>query len=165
MRDTEVIILIDSGATHNFISNEIVQRLEISLSHSASYGVVLGTGDSVRAAGVCKNVVLTMGDITIVQDFLPLPLGSADIILSVAWLETLGKIQFDYRLSVMDFQLGEWQVHLKGDRGLVKSHISLKSMMRTIHGGDQAVLIELNSLEFPRSKKVGLWLGGRSALR
>lgn len=45
--------------------------------------------------------------------------------------------------------MGEWKVHFKGDGGLVKSQISLKSMMRTINGGDQAVLIELNSLDLP----------------
>lgn len=117
--DKEVIVLIDSGATHNFISEEIVHQLEIPISNSASYGVVLGIGESVRAAGVCKGVVLTIDEVTIVQNFLPLPLGSADIILGVAWLETLGKIQFDYRLSIMDFQVGDWKVHLKGDRGLV----------------------------------------------
>lgn len=91
--------------------------------------------------------MLTIADITIVHDFLPLPLGSADVILGIAWLETLGKIQFDYRTSVMDFRIGEWAIQLQGDRGLMKSQISLKSMMRTIGKGEQAVLIELNAMK------------------
>lgn len=37
-----VIVLIDSGATHNFISDEVVRELELPFSFSSSYGVVLG---------------------------------------------------------------------------------------------------------------------------
>lgn len=52
--EMEVIVLIDSGATHNFISDDIVRLLELPLSASASYGVVLGTGESVRASECAK---------------------------------------------------------------------------------------------------------------
>lgn len=75
-------------------------------------------------------MILTISYLTIIQDFLPLALGSADVILGISWLETLGKIQFDFHLSVMDFRIGDWQVHIQGDRGLVKSQVSLKAMMK-----------------------------------
>lgn len=52
----------------------------------------------------------------------------------------------DYRLPMMEFCIGEWMVQLCGDRSLVKSQISLKSMMKTFENEDQGVLVEFNEL-------------------
>lgn len=141
-----VAVLIDGGATHNFVSEEIVQELKLPVSPSEDYGIVLGTRGTIRAARVCQSVLLRIVELAI-QGFLPLPLGRANVILGVAWLETLGKIQFDYRLSEMEFWIGDWLVHLCGDRSLVKSQISLKSMMKSLPKEDQGMLIELSALD------------------
>lgn len=58
--------------------------------------MILGTRGSIRAAIICKGVLLTISDLTIINGFLPLPLGNAYVILGISWLETLGKIQFNY---------------------------------------------------------------------
>lgn len=81
------------------------------------------------------------------QDFLHLLLGSADIILGVAWLETLRKNKFDYLLSLMDFYVGEWQVQLQGDRNLVKSQVSLKLIMKAFDKEGQGMIIKLSIVE------------------
>lgn len=52
----------------------------------------------------------------------------------------------DYRLPMMEFCIGEWMVQLCRDRSLVKSQISLKSMMKTFENEDQGVLVEFNEL-------------------
>lgn len=41
---------------------------------------------------MCKNARLTIANLAITHNFLPLPLGSADVILGVTWLETLGNV-------------------------------------------------------------------------
>lgn len=141
------MILIDGGATHHFISEEIGAELNFSVTPSKEYGVVLGTGGTVQTTGVCRGVLLTIAKLAIIQEFLPLPLGSADVILGVTWLETLGKIQFDFQLLEMDLWIGDWLVHLCGDRSLVKSQISLKSMMKSFAKEDQGILIELSVVD------------------
>lgn len=78
-----------------------------------------------------RGILLTITELAIIQEFLPLPLGSADVILDVTWLETLGKIQFDFQLSEMDFWIGDWLVCLCGNQSLVKSQISFQSMMKS----------------------------------
>ena len=50
----------------------------------------MGTGVVIKGEGICKGVIHTIQNIEIVEDFLPLELGSADIILGMQWLETLG---------------------------------------------------------------------------
>lgn len=79
------VVLIDSGATHNFISEEIVKALNLSISPSSSHGVVLETKGSVRAAEICEGVLLTISDLTIIDNFLPLPLDSENVILGISW--------------------------------------------------------------------------------
>ena len=53
----------------------------------------MGTGLSVQVAGLCKGVVLQLQDVEVKANFLPLNLGSADIIIRMQWLETLGGMQ------------------------------------------------------------------------
>ena len=87
IRGREVVVLIDGGATHNFIAEEVVKELKILVETLDAYGVVLGTGRVVRAACVCKDVNLTIANLSFTHDFLPLPLGSADVILGITWLK------------------------------------------------------------------------------
>ena len=54
---------------------------------------------------------------------------------------------FDYKLSKMEFSLGDFFVILQGDRSLVKSQMSLKSMRKTFEKEDQEALIELSTAE------------------
>ena len=43
----DLIMMIDSGATKNFISNKAVQKLGITFEECESYGVILGNGDEI----------------------------------------------------------------------------------------------------------------------
>lgn len=83
-------MLIDSATTHNFISTDLVNQLKLPLDTTSGYEVVMGTRLFVKGAGVCKGVRLSLQSVEIVEDFLPLELGSSDIILGMQWLETLG---------------------------------------------------------------------------
>ena len=61
----EVVVLVDCGATHNFISTKLVEKLGLEVVMTEGYGVVMGTGISVQGKGVCKKggVVFTkIGD-------------------------------------------------------------------------------------------------------
>ena len=91
--DHEVVVLIDCGASHNFISTNLVTRLGIPFVDSHNFGVLMGMRLSVQGAGLCKGVVLQLQDIKVKVDFRPLNLGSAYIILRMQWLETLGGMQ------------------------------------------------------------------------
>lgn len=75
----EVMVLIDTGATHNFISMDLVNKLAIPRVATNGNGVLMGTGLSVQGDGVCKGVVLSLQKVEIVEDFLPLELGSSDV--------------------------------------------------------------------------------------
>lgn len=129
----EVIVMIDPGATHNFVSLEKVCELKIPVTQSGEFGVSLGNGEAIRGQGVCKGVVVQLdGGVVIEEDFLPLQLGTTNVILGVQWLEKLGNVVTNWKSQVMQFDLGDNTVTLVGDPSLVRSKISLKAMLKTI---------------------------------
>ncbi|KAA0062427.1 Retrovirus-related Pol polyprotein from transposon 297 family [Cucumis melo var. makuwa] len=90
LRDMEIIVMIDCGATHNFISEKLVKSLQIATKETAHYGVILGFGTAIQGKGVCKDVEIQLADGTLKEDFLPLKLGGVDAILGMQWLHSLG---------------------------------------------------------------------------
>lgn len=75
---------IDPGATHNFVSLEKVAELQIPVTDSGGFGVSLGNGETVKGTGVCKDVAIQLnGGIVVREDFLPLSLGTTDVILGI----------------------------------------------------------------------------------
>ncbi|XP_063950102.1 uncharacterized protein LOC135152878, partial [Daucus carota subsp. sativus] len=143
---SEVVIMVDPGATHNFISKEAVNKLGIPVLPSKDFGVSLGTGDSVQGSGLCKSVVVEVQGLVIVEDFLPLDLGNSDVILGIQWLEKLGTMTTNWKTQTIRFQLGGDSVTLRGDPSLGRSGISLKAMIHNLRKEKQGYLVEFNFL-------------------
>lgn len=119
---SEVVVMIDPGATQNFVSLEKVAELNIAVTDSGGFGVSLGNGEAIKGRGVCKDVILQLdGGAVIQEDFLPLSLGSSDVILGVQWLEKLGTVVTNWKSQVMQFEVGENTVTLVGDPSLVRA--------------------------------------------
>lgn len=93
LRKRDVIVLIDSGATHNFISNRVVHESGLQLTDIGSFGVVIGTRRIEKGRGVCREVLLSLPGVQIWDDFHPLDLGSMDVILGMQWLQMLREIK------------------------------------------------------------------------
>ena len=56
----EIIVLVDCGATHNFILLELVNQLEIPSIESTKFRVETGKRESVQGKGLCRDVVLIL---------------------------------------------------------------------------------------------------------
>ncbi|KAA0064688.1 ty3-gypsy retroelement transposase [Cucumis melo var. makuwa] len=81
LQEKEVIILIDCGATHNFISEKLVESLQLPVKETAHYGVILGSGTAVQGKGICENVEIQLMNWKVKEEFLPLELGGVDVVL------------------------------------------------------------------------------------
>lgn len=146
----EVVVLIDCGATHNFIARELVSKLDLPMEATTSYGVMMGTGSAVRGDGVFKQVNASLGEVEVVEDFLPLELGGQDVILGMQWLSTLGGMSVNWKTLTMKFQLGSVPVTLQGDPGLSKTQVSLRAMIRTLRHEGQGLMVEFGYLGLER---------------
>ena len=90
IRGREIVVLIDCGATHNFVSERLVKELQLETKETSNYGVILGFGTAIKGKGICGAVELMLGDWKVIDEFLPLELGGVDAILNMQWLYSLG---------------------------------------------------------------------------
>ena len=111
----EVTILIDSGATHNFITPTMVKRLQLQDQANANLTIVLGTGVTAQGSGVCKKLNFTVQGWSFVSDFIILELGQVDVILGIYWLRTLGDCKVNWDRRELSFQYQNQQVSLLGE--------------------------------------------------
>ncbi|KAA0038303.1 transposon Tf2-1 polyprotein isoform X1 [Cucumis melo var. makuwa] len=143
----EVIILIDCGATHNFVSEKLVKKLILPIKETTHYGVILGSRAAVQGKGICEKLEVQLNSWKIVEDFLPLELGGVDVILGMQWLYSLGVTTIDWKNLSLSFSVDGKVVNIKGDPSLTKARISLKNMMKNWEDKDTGFLIECRSLE------------------
>ena len=83
IKETKVVILIDSGATDNFIAENLVTTLSLPMTETSNYEVILGSRVAVKGKGICNNVEVTVGEWKITNSFFPLELGGVDVILGM----------------------------------------------------------------------------------
>ena len=58
IKERDVVVLIDSGASHNFIMFALVKELGLPVASTKDFAVVLGTGAEIRATRVCWQVTV-----------------------------------------------------------------------------------------------------------
>ncbi|TYK22515.1 transposon Tf2-1 polyprotein isoform X1 [Cucumis melo var. makuwa] len=147
IQEKEVIILIDCGATHNFISEKLVESLQLPVKETAHYDVILGSGRAVQGKGICENVEIQLTNWKVKEEFLPLELGGVDVVLGMQWLHSLGITVVDWKNLTLTFYSEGKQISIKGDPSLTKLRISLKSMIKTWVEQDEGFLIECRAVQ------------------
>lgn len=139
--------MIDSCASHNFVSPEVVSRLQLKVTMDDKQEVLLGNGVTIRALGVCKAVSIQLQSAAFVSDFIVLELGAVDIILGVLWLETLGRCEVDWKLQEFSFLYQGRKIMLHGDPELHNNNASLKTMTAALGEHKQEEAVVLSTLE------------------
>ncbi|XP_044482008.1 uncharacterized protein LOC123208541 [Mangifera indica] len=112
IRNSSVVILVDSDAFHSFISQQLV---------------VIGNGSKVIGGEICPGVKLQLLDMHFFHDYYVFPLGNVDVILGVDWLATFGIIRTDWQNLPMVFHWGGQKITIQGDLSLVTQEASLKA--------------------------------------
>lgn len=102
-RGSTITVLIDSGASHYFISASLVPLLQLRLDKTTKFGVQLGDGMRQKSEGVCKEVSMSLQGCEIVADYYVFVLGGVNIILGVAWLAKLGDVKVSWETMSMAF--------------------------------------------------------------
>ncbi|KZV46800.1 peroxidase 64 [Dorcoceras hygrometricum] len=127
---TEVVVMMDSGASHNFVSRELVKHLKLHVDDTVKFGVCLGDGGKVSCQGICRGLIVDLRECEIQIDGYVFELGGVDLILGVDWLRRLGDVVVNWEAMRMSFALGKNVVTLTGDPSLCRSVISTKSLLK-----------------------------------
>jgi hypothetical protein len=109
-----VIILIDSGSSHNFLDQSLLLKVPLPLDPSPMLQVHIADGTSIQCFGLASSVSLRVQGHNIITNFYVISLGGCDVVLGVEWLRTLGPILWDFTLMTMQFTLLNQSTTLTG---------------------------------------------------
>jgi hypothetical protein len=132
IQNVDLLLLIDSGASHNFISPKVTTALGLVITLTAAKSIKLGDGHRVTTRGVYKGVNLKMGELEVGVDAFVLELG-LDMVLGVAWLSTLGKVIMDWKALAMKFSYDNKLVKLQGQGSKVGRQCYLNTYLENNH--------------------------------
>lgn len=94
---------------------------------------------AVKGKGICRGVVLSLPQLTIKENFLPLDLRALDVVLGMQWLQLMGKMEANWPTLTSNFCQGGRELPLRGK-------VSLKRLTRKWKPQDQGFLVKLRTL-------------------
>ena len=100
----KVFLLVDSGSTHNFLSDSLVNDLKVQI----------GNGDVIRSSCLCQNIQVQLPGLTIIEDYYPFAIGGADLVLGIKWLASLNTVQANWNKMFIIFYLNGRHYKLQG---------------------------------------------------
>jgi len=91
-----ILILIDSGSTHNFIDHKIAKILGLPITPITEFCVTVANGERLSCKEKYVDVKLRVQGLTFSVTLFSLPLTGLDVVLGVQWLEKLGPVVCDH---------------------------------------------------------------------
>jgi hypothetical protein len=147
IKHRKVIILVDSGSTHNFIHHHIAQETHCYIHVINNFQIMIANGGSMKCGGRCENVCLQIGDYHLKSHMFAIDMGSCDIVLGADWLRTLGPILMDFKELTMQFnQEGhqyKFQGIIVGSPEVISSH-RMENLLKKGHSG---VIVQLHAIQ------------------
>jgi len=133
-----VVVLVDGGNTHNFIQEDLVQRIGLPTQDTTPLRVLVGNGQHLACSRWCPRVNLTIQDFTCDVDLYVLPTVGANIVLCVQWLKTLVPVLTDYSLMTMKFFYDQRLIELRGDTDLTINMLTPPQLRRFLKHNEHA---------------------------
>ena len=96
IKKKKLVVLIDSGSTHNFIYCKVTKEFNCFLYPAPKCQVMVANGGTINCFKKCHNIKLTMGEYVLNSPMFSIPMGGDDVVLGVQWLQYLGTIAFNF---------------------------------------------------------------------
>lgn len=142
-----VTILVDSGSTHNFISQNLVKQLHLKVSPCTPFKVTVANGDELNCETTVEPVSLTMSSEDFVADMHVIPLGGYDVILGIQWMSKVGPITFDYPNGNIAICYKNRRICLKQSNQTAAVQVQLSGNSSRFHKEEAYFLIQVAAVE------------------
>ncbi|KAF1882979.1 hypothetical protein Lal_00003161 [Lupinus albus] len=143
----KVMTLIDCGASHNFISAELVEKLQLKVQTTPRYVVEVGDGHRIHCQGKCEALKLVFQDLEVVQEFYLFGLKGIDVVLGLEWLASLGEVKADFGKLELTLRKGGTEYKLQGDPALTKTQLSLGAFMQVLKEEGEGLMLHYDGPE------------------
>jgi hypothetical protein len=147
--------LLDSGSTHNFITEDAAARTNLTLAPRGGMRVTVANGERVACPGVYSDTPFVIEGEHFSADFYALPLAGYDIVLGTRWLASLGPILWDFSTLQMAFWHGGRPVRWQGIAGPASPFLAvcdLDHLLRALLDEFPDIFAEPAGMPPPRSQ-------------
>ena len=149
-----IVILLDCGASHNFIATELVDKLNLRVQDTPSYLVEVGDGHKVRCKGKCPKLKFQLQQLEIEQEFYLFTLKGVDIVLGLDWLASLGEIKADFGKLELTVKQGGKLIKISGNPALTRTALPLGALMQILKEEGEGLMIHCESSTEAATEKV-----------
>ena len=126
-------MLIDSVSTHNFIHCKLIKVLSWFVYLTPKFQEIIVDRWIVNFSWKCHNINLTMGEYVLNSPMITIgPMGGADVVWGVQWLQSLGTMDFNFQELFMKFSLESKEFELTGIIGKQSKVISSNGMTKLL---------------------------------
>jgi hypothetical protein len=161
IKKRKVILLIDSGSTHNFIHYKLSKALNCFIYPMPYFQLMIANGGTIIFSRKFDKINLTMGEYVMNSPMISIPMGGFDVILGVQCLQPLGTMDFNFQEIFMKFSLEGKEIELRGIIGKPSKVIRFNGMKKLLKKGHHGVIVQLCSLDVQTYKtSIPLYLQG-----
>lgn len=133
VKNRDLLTLIDSGATNNFIDSRLVKELGLNVVETPTYVIEVGNGEKVKNQGICKGLTFQMQGVECNQHFFLMELGGSDMVLGMDWLASLGNIEANFGELCLKWEWKGQVYKIQGDPALCTRQASWKSITKVLN--------------------------------
>ncbi|KAH9699109.1 hypothetical protein KPL71_024219 [Citrus sinensis] len=141
-----IIILIDSGSTHNFLDVSVAKWTGCEVQQDKPLMMAVANGSKIASAATCKQLVWSMQGREFRADMRLIPLGGCDMVLGIQWLSQLGPILWDFKNLWMEFKWEGRRMVLRGSTAGPLKLVSAIHMQKDLKQVPQVAAAHIFSL-------------------
>lgn len=103
IKHKSLLALVDSGSTHNFISENVAQGPRLSETPTKTFTVRVANRNLLRCRRKYTGIVIGIDGTQFTITLYALPLSGLDLVLGVHWLASLGLVLCDWTAKTLQF--------------------------------------------------------------
>ena len=111
----KITVLVDGGATHNFIDLSLVERRKIPTEPFKGFTMVIPGNHTMECNRWIPNLQVNIGHYTVKDNFYVVNVVDTNMVLGVQWMYSIGEHSVKYQIPQISFKDSEGKpVVLKG---------------------------------------------------
>lgn len=96
-----MMVLVDMGNSHNILQPRLIGHLNLPISPTIAFSVMLGNGKHIYCSGLCSKVTMVIQDQVFKVPMCLLPIQGVGLVLGMQWLSFLGPITSNFFIPCM----------------------------------------------------------------
>jgi hypothetical protein len=146
IKHRKVIILVDSGSSHNFLHHHIAKETNCYIREVNNFQIMIANGESMKCGRRCENVHLQIGQNHMKSHMFSIDMGGCDIVLGFEWLRNMGPILMNFKELTMQFNQEGQQYKFQGITTGSPELISSHCMEKLLKKGNYGIIVQLHSI-------------------